>query len=225
MNTEKITITEKITFRKSSGKGFADFGLEDAADLIAKAELALAIRKRIEQKGLNQTQAAELLNTTQARISELYNAKVMKMTFDRLLGFLNALDVDACITVSEREVGVSEKQERIVVKEPIVVEEPVGAITYVTHDGSALSVEMMGGQGQLTERLGLDAQTAAYSQLATYDIDPERLRKIMEMFKDRSQTFLNNNPIIAGFGDDTGRLSAGDCAYIAAILKKAVEQA
>lgn len=218
MNKEKITNTKKITFRPSSGNVFADLGLEDAYDLMAKAELALAIRNRIEQKGLNQTQAAELMNTTQARVSELYNAKVMKMTFDRLLGFLNALDVDAYITVSKREAGVSEKQRRI------VVGEPGGNMTYATHDGSTLSLQINGKQARLTERTGLNTQTGAHSQSATYDTDLERLRKIMEMFQDRSQEFLNNNPSLSGFGDDTGRLNAGDCAYIAAILKKAIEE-
>jgi len=50
---------EKITFRESSGNVFADFGLEDADDLMAKAELVLAVRNRIEQRDLTQTQAAE----------------------------------------------------------------------------------------------------------------------------------------------------------------------
>lgn len=123
---------EKIIFRESSGNVFADFGLEDADALMAKADLALAIRRRIEQKGLNQTQAAKLIGTTQARVSELYNAKVMKMTFDRLLGFLRALECDTYITVAEHGVGVPEKPGRIVVRG----EE--GGLNYAAHDGSAV---------------------------------------------------------------------------------------
>jgi predicted XRE-type DNA-binding protein len=105
-----------IIFRESYGNVFADLVLEDADDLLAKAELALAIRSLIEQMSLNQTQAAKRMGTTQARVSELYNAKVMKMTFDRLLGFLKALDCDTYITVTEHGTGVSEKQGRTIVK-------------------------------------------------------------------------------------------------------------
>ena len=201
---------EKITFRESSGNVFADFGLEDADDLLAKADLALAIRRRIEQRSLTQTQAAELLGTTQARVSELYNAKVMKMTFDRLLGFLSALDCDTYITVAEHDADVSEKPGRI------VVGSQQGAAEYATHDGSAMSLRVKEGRVQWTEKLG-----PAY-QAEAYDLDPNRVTQIIQMFRDRSQDFLDNSPPAAGFGGDTQRLSAGDCAYIAAILKKAV---
>lgn len=206
---------EKITFRESSGNVFADFGLEDADDLMAKAELALAIRKRIEQRGLTQTQAAELIGTTQARISELYNAKVMKMTFDRLLGFLNALECDAYITVAEHTVtgqgaGASEKPGRVVVRAQ------EGSMDYATHDGSVMSLRIKEGRAHWTETLGPD------SPMETYDFDPKRAEEIIKMFHDRSQGFLDNSPTMMVPGDDAQRLSAGDCAYIAALLKKAV---
>lgn len=204
---------EKITFRESSGNVFADFGLEDADDLMAKAELALAIRKRIKQRGLNQTQAAELIGTTQARVSELYNAKVMKMTFDRLLGFLNALECDTYITVTEHGADVSEKPGRI------IVGGQEDDINYDTHDGSHMSLQIKDGRARWTERLG------PASPAEIYDFDPKRVIEIMKMFRDRSQKFLDNSPTTTMFGDDTQRLSAGDCAYIATILKKAVEEA
>ena len=60
--------------------------------------------------------------------------------------------------------------------------------------------------------------------METYDFDSQRVVEIMKMFRDRSQGFLDNSPTITAFGDDTQRLSAGGCAYIAAILKKAVEE-
>ncbi len=105
-----------VAFRESSGNVFADLGMEDADDLLAKAELALAIRSRIEQMGLNQTQAAKRMRTTQARVSELYNAKVMKMSFDRLFGFLKDLECDTYITVSQHAEEVPEKQGQTIVK-------------------------------------------------------------------------------------------------------------
>ena len=203
---------EKITFRASSGNVFADFGLEDADDLMAKAELALAIRNRIEQRGLTQAQAAALIGTTQARVSELYNAKVMKMTFDRLLGFLNALECDTYITVAEHGTGNSEKQGKIVVRAQ------EGSMDYATHDGSAMSLEIKDGRAHWTEKLGPG------SLMETYDFDPKRVVEIMKIFHERSQGFLDNSPTTTASGDDTQRLNAGDCAYIAAILRRAVEE-
>ncbi|MGI4792220.1 MAG: XRE family transcriptional regulator [Janthinobacterium lividum] len=42
---------------------------------------------------------ARVLGTSQARISELTNGRVAQMTYDRLLGWLNALSRDVQITV------------------------------------------------------------------------------------------------------------------------------
>lgn len=203
---------EKITFRESSGNVFADFGLEDADDLMAKTELALAIRRHIEQRGLTQTQAARLLGTTQARVSELYNAKVMKMTFDRLLSFLSALDCDTYITVAEHGEGVPEKPGRVVVRGQ------EGSMEYATHDGSTMSRQIKEGRAHWTERITPD------SQAESYDFDPSRVREISKMFRDRSQGFLDSSPTAEIFSGDAQRLSAGDCAYIAAILNKSVEE-
>ncbi len=86
----------------SGGNIFADLELPDADEQLAKAELAAAIRRLIRERGLTQTRAAQVLGTTQARISDLYNGKIARMTYDRLLGFLNALDCDVQITVTPR---------------------------------------------------------------------------------------------------------------------------
>lgn len=86
----------------SSGNIFADLELPDADEQFAKAELAAAIRRLIRERGLTQTRAAQVLGTTQARVSDLYNGKIARMTYDRLLGFLNALDCDVQITLKPR---------------------------------------------------------------------------------------------------------------------------
>ncbi len=89
-------------FEESSGNVFADFGIPDADEHVAKADLAHTIRQRIKDCGLTQTQAARLLGTSQARVSELFRGHVARMTYDRLIGFLNALDCDVQITVTAR---------------------------------------------------------------------------------------------------------------------------
>src|SRR5579872_1497012 len=85
-------VKKKEEFVRGSGNVFADLGLEDSEEELAKAQLALAIRRIIKARGLTQVEAARLLNTDQARVSELMNGKIAAMTYDRLLKFLRAMD-------------------------------------------------------------------------------------------------------------------------------------
>ena len=84
---------------KGSGNVFADLGVPNADEELAKAELAFAIRQRIQNKALNQMEAAALLGTDQPKVSLLMNGKVGGFTIDRLARFLNALQVDVHITL------------------------------------------------------------------------------------------------------------------------------
>src|SRR5829696_7254410 len=84
-------------FVVSSGNVFADLGLENADEELAKAQLASAVRQRIKTKGLNEVDAAALLGADQAEVKLLSNGKTSGLNYDRLLRFLNALDMDVRI--------------------------------------------------------------------------------------------------------------------------------
>ncbi len=99
---DETILAEKEGVFASSGNVFADLGLPDPEARLAKAHLAHTIRSRIREYGLNQTQAAEHLDTTQARVSEIMNGKVGKMSYELLLDYLNALECDVQITVVPR---------------------------------------------------------------------------------------------------------------------------
>jgi predicted XRE-type DNA-binding protein len=86
-------------FVVSSGNVFADLGVEHAEEELAKAQLAFAIRQRIRAMGLNQTDAAALLGTDQSRVSRLMRGKISGFTYDRLVRFLNALELDVQIII------------------------------------------------------------------------------------------------------------------------------
>jgi predicted XRE-type DNA-binding protein len=86
-------------FVVSSGNVFADLGLENAEEELAKAQLAAAIRQRIRVMGLSQTAAAALLGTDQSRVSRLMRGKISGFTYDRLVRFLNALELDVHIII------------------------------------------------------------------------------------------------------------------------------
>jgi predicted XRE-type DNA-binding protein len=70
---------------------FADLGLPDAPELLAKADLAIEIGRMLDERGLSQAEAARLLRTSQLRISDLRRGKLEGFTLDRLVRFLNAL--------------------------------------------------------------------------------------------------------------------------------------
>src|SRR5438874_1692991 len=61
--------TKPIQVKGSSGNVFADLGLPNPQDALAKAKLASRICQVIEQRGLTQTQAAEILGLDQPKIS------------------------------------------------------------------------------------------------------------------------------------------------------------
>lgn len=85
---------------ESSGNVFADLGLDNADELLAKSRLAHEIRQIIKHRNLTQAQAAKVLNTHQTQISRLNTGKgVDSMSFDLLLSWLTKLDRNVTLTV------------------------------------------------------------------------------------------------------------------------------
>lgn len=89
----------KIPVRDSGGNVFADLGLKDADELLAKSELVAQIQRIIESRALTQVAAARLLGTTQPKVSALLNGRLDGFSTDRLFGFLNRLGCDIQIKV------------------------------------------------------------------------------------------------------------------------------
>jgi predicted XRE-type DNA-binding protein len=88
-----------IHVTKGSGNVFRDLGLPDAELLQAKADLVHQISLLIEERGLTQMQAADVLGVTQPKISALLHGRLDGFSMDRLVRFLNALDQDVKISV------------------------------------------------------------------------------------------------------------------------------
>lgn len=87
---------------KSSGNVFADLGLPDAEERLAKAELARQIEHIIKKKRLTQERAAKILGISQPKISALVHGKLAGFSMDRLLKFLMALDQDIEIRIKSK---------------------------------------------------------------------------------------------------------------------------
>ncbi len=83
----------------SSGNVFADLGLPNPEEALAKAELAHKIAGLIEDKGLTQVQAAKLLGVDQPKVSALIRGRLSGFSLERLMRFLLLLGQDIKITV------------------------------------------------------------------------------------------------------------------------------
>lgn len=86
----------------STGNVFADLGLPDAEDLLAKSELARQIGSIVAHRHLTQSEAARILGTTQPKVSDLLRGRLAGFSIERLIRFLNSLDRDVHIVVSPK---------------------------------------------------------------------------------------------------------------------------
>lgn len=105
MNTRTKTKRHDTSVFVGSTNFFKDLGRPDADEAFAKMELAYRIYSLIEQAGMNQTQAAKLLGTDRARISNLMRGQLNEFSMERLFHFLNKLgqDVDVMIHPKRRK--------------------------------------------------------------------------------------------------------------------------
>jgi predicted XRE-type DNA-binding protein len=83
----------------SSGNVFADLGLRNPEEALAKAELAHKITVLIRDKGMTQVQTAKLLGVDQPKVSALIRGRLSGFSLERLMRFLLLLGQDIKITV------------------------------------------------------------------------------------------------------------------------------
>ncbi len=96
-------MTNKIEFTKGSGNVFADLGLDNSDEMLAKSTLAIMIRRIIKQRKLTQTQAAKIFGTHQTQVSRLNSGKgVENISFDLLLSWLTKLDHNVTVSVKRK---------------------------------------------------------------------------------------------------------------------------
>lgn len=96
MKNKKI---ETLEYETSSGNVFADLGISNPEEALAKSDLALQINEIISKKKLTQRNAAKLLGVDQPKVSAFINGKLTGFSLERLFRFLNVLGQDITITV------------------------------------------------------------------------------------------------------------------------------
>jgi predicted XRE-type DNA-binding protein len=92
-------MADEIEVEAGSGNVFADLGLPNPEEHLAKAELASCIGEVIRRRRLTQAAAAELLGIDQPNVSRLLRGYLTNVSTDRLVHFLTLLGRDVDIVV------------------------------------------------------------------------------------------------------------------------------
>ncbi len=100
--TRTKSATNPIEYEESSGNVFADIGLPNPEEHLAKAELAFQICQIIRERKLTQVKAAKLLGIKQPNVSALMKGHLDGFSAERLFRFLNKLDKSIEIVIRDK---------------------------------------------------------------------------------------------------------------------------
>lgn len=111
MTTRKAAPRRTTRVTHGGANVFADLGLANPDERLAKAELALAIARAIEARGLTQREAAALMGIDQPKVSHLLRGRLADFSTERLMTFLRDLGHD--IEIVARPAPKSRKRGRL----------------------------------------------------------------------------------------------------------------
>jgi predicted XRE-type DNA-binding protein len=89
----------ETTVTPGSGNVFADLGVAEPEEELAKAQLASLIRQIIKSRRLTQRAAADVMGVDQPKVSALLNGRLANFSSDRLMRLLTTLGQDVEIVV------------------------------------------------------------------------------------------------------------------------------
>ncbi len=87
------------TVKTGSGNIFADLGLPNPEERLAKAQLVLHIAEIIKERKLTQVKAGVILGIDQAKVSKLVRGRLSEFSTSTLIEYLTRLDQDVEIVV------------------------------------------------------------------------------------------------------------------------------
>jgi len=94
-----------LEVHKGSGNVFADIGLENADELLARAQIGLEVLKILQERQLKQREIAALLKIRQSEVSHLMNGRFSRFTEGKLMGFLKKLDREVILVINRPKQG------------------------------------------------------------------------------------------------------------------------
>jgi predicted XRE-type DNA-binding protein len=89
----------RLSVTESSGNVFADMGLPEPEEELAKAQLASSIGRAIARRRLSQTAAAALMGIDRPKVSAILNGRLDDFSSERLMRLLVRLGQDADIAI------------------------------------------------------------------------------------------------------------------------------
>ncbi len=90
---------EKVT--EGSGNVFADLGFANSEEMLKKARIVGLINRVLNERSLNQTQAARVLGISQPRVSALRRGRLTVFSFNKLINIVERLGLKVDVTVSQ----------------------------------------------------------------------------------------------------------------------------
>jgi len=104
-------MAKTIDVEEGSSNVFADLGLPNSEERLAKADLAIRIAGAIRARRLTQTAAAKILKIDQPKISRLLRGQLSGFSTERRMHFLTLLGRDVEIVI--KPVPRSRRQGRL----------------------------------------------------------------------------------------------------------------
>jgi predicted XRE-type DNA-binding protein len=104
----------KIECEPGSGNVFADVGLVNPEEALAKAEIARHINNLIAERGLTQAEAGGILGVDQSRISALSKGRLSVFSLEKMMQFASRLGNEVEIVIKpSRHSGIKVRMEAI----------------------------------------------------------------------------------------------------------------
>lgn len=98
---KKVMTKESHEYELSSGNIFADLGLEQSDELLARARLLDDVSTLIKNSGLSQREVASKLGITQPKVSMLVKGQLSAFSADTLIHYLSILGCEVQIRVKK----------------------------------------------------------------------------------------------------------------------------
>lgn len=96
---------EQIEVVEGTENIFADIGLDNADELLARAQIGVEVLKILQERQLKQREIAALLNIRQPEVSHLMNGRFSRFTEGKLMGFLKKLDREVILVINRPKQG------------------------------------------------------------------------------------------------------------------------
>lgn len=112
--SNKIANKNNETWEIGSNNVFADLDMPNAEEKLVKAELAFKINQILKNKKLKQTDAAEILEADQSKISLLNRGRLSSFSIERLVKYLNLLNQDVEIVIRKSKKRSSHGELRVI---------------------------------------------------------------------------------------------------------------